>query len=130
MRYVRFVVAAPDPTSQVRQGVFQAAADLRDEGVLAEAEQLALERAIAWFSKHLKKPERFSRKRNAAHRDTRGIAWFKDTAGEPLRRIRELVAILEEHGRPVTMLTSLRPGYVVYEDEFQVVAEPFAETDV
>lgn len=130
MRYVRFVIAAPDPTSQVRQGVFQAAADLRDEGVLAEAEVLALERAIAWFSKHLKKPERFSRKRNAYHRDARGIAWFKDTATEPLRRIREVVAILEEHGRPVTMLTSLRPGYVVYEDEFQVVAEPFAETDV
>ena len=81
-----------------------------------------------WFSDNLEKPERFSRKRNSYHRDQRAIAWFKDTAAEHLRRIRELVSILEAHGRPVSMLTSARPGYVVYEDEHQVVAEPFAET--
>ena len=128
MRFVRFVIESPDPTSQVRQGVFQAAADLRDDGELSSAEALVLRDALAWFSDNLEKPERFSRKRNSYHRDQRAIAWFKDTATEHLERIRELVAILEAHGRPVSMLTSARPGYVVYEDEHQVVAEPFAET--
>jgi len=36
--------------------------------------------------------------------------------------------ILEKYGHPVTMLTETRVGYVVYEDEFQVVAEPFSDT--
>jgi hypothetical protein len=35
---------------------------------------------------------------------------------------------LEKFGHPVTMLTESRIGYVVYEDELQVVAEPFSDT--
>ena len=42
--------------------------------------------------------------------------------------IRGLVAILQNHGIPVRMLKADRVGYVVYEDEYQVVAEPFADT--
>jgi hypothetical protein len=36
--------------------------------------------------------------------------------------------ILEKYGHPVTMLTKTRVGYVVCEDELQVVAEPFSDT--
>jgi hypothetical protein len=36
--------------------------------------------------------------------------------------------ILEEHGIPAEVIETERPGYVVYEDEFQLIAEPFAET--
>jgi hypothetical protein len=39
-----------------------------------------------------------------------------------------MVAILQNHGIPVRMLKADRIGYVVYEDEYQVVAEPFADT--
>ena len=39
--------------------------------------------------------------------------------------MRELAAILEENGYIVSQVTSKRPGYVVFEDEHQVVAEPF-----
>lgn len=38
---------------------------------------------------------------------------------------RELAAILEAHDIRTEMITTERPGYVVYEDTFQVVAEPF-----
>jgi hypothetical protein len=61
-------------------------------------------------------------------RGYKAISWFKDTAKEHLARARELVAILENHGLVVTMLKAERVGYVVYEDDFQIVAEPFAET--
>jgi len=37
--------------------------------------------------------------------------------------IRDLVALLEEHGVPVRMLRSSNPGRVVYEDEYQIVVE-------
>lgn len=129
MRFIRFVVAAPDSTSQTRQGVFQAAADLCDKGALSEPERQLLGVVSKWFDKNLSEPQRSSRKRNAYHRDQRCIAWFKDSAAEHLLRIREIVAILEEHGSKVSMLETQRPGYIVYEDEFQVVAEPFAETE-
>ena len=41
----------------------------------------------------------------------------------------ELAAILEAHNVIVDVIQTPRPGYVVYEDEFQVTAKPFFETD-
>jgi hypothetical protein len=66
---------------------------------------------------------RFYRKKNKA------ICWFKHTASEHLARVRELAAILDNHGVPVRTLKAKRVGYVVYEDEYQIVAEPFADTE-
>jgi hypothetical protein len=40
-----------------------------------------------------------------------------------------MVAILENHDVWIEMLKTERPGYVVYKDEFQVVAEPFADSN-
>jgi hypothetical protein len=39
-----------------------------------------------------------------------------------------MVAILENHDIWVETLITARPGYVVYKDEFQVVAEPFSDS--
>jgi hypothetical protein len=33
----------------------------------------------------------------------------------------------QQHGISVRMLKASRVGYIVYEDEFQIVAEPFAD---
>jgi len=52
-------------------------------------------------------------------------SWFKNNAKDHLAHIRDLVAILQNHGIAVRMLKTDRVGYVVYEDEFQIVAEPF-----
>ena len=57
----------------------------------------------------------------------RAISWFRDSAREHIAWIRGLVAILENHGVAVQMLKSNHVGYIVYEDEYQVVAEPFAD---
>lgn len=42
--------------------------------------------------------------------------------------MREVGEILARHGHRVEMLKESRPGYLVYEDEFQVVVEPFADS--
>jgi hypothetical protein len=42
--------------------------------------------------------------------------------------MREFQAVLESYDILVEMLRERRPGYVVYEDEHQVVAYPFSET--
>jgi hypothetical protein len=39
--------------------------------------------------------------------------------------MRALIVILEENGYRVSQITTKRPGYVVFEDDHQVVAEPF-----
>jgi hypothetical protein len=56
-----------------------------------------------------------------------GISWFKATAEEHISKIRELIALLENHGVRVEMIKTTRPGYVIYEDNFQIVAVPFAD---
>jgi hypothetical protein len=38
-----------------------------------------------------------------------------------------MVAILEERGVFIRTIKSERPGYVLYGDEFQVLAYPFAD---
>jgi hypothetical protein len=40
----------------------------------------------------------------------------------------ELRRVLEDYGRIVHVVREDRIGYVVYEDDVQVIAEPFAET--
>ena len=59
---------------------------------------------------------------------SRGISWFKDTAHVHIANIREMASILQRHGIPVTMLKAKRIGYVVYEDEYQILSEPFSDT--
>jgi hypothetical protein len=60
-------------------------------------------------------------------RRTKRFRGSKDSAHKHLAQIREMIAILQNHDVAVRMLKSRRVGYVVYEDEYQVVAEPFAD---
>jgi hypothetical protein len=122
------VVAAKHRDSGVREGVFQVARRLARSGTLSRPEQTRLDDLRTWFGKHLKVPERFTRTRNASHKKIRGIAWFKDTAGDYLTRMRELARILVENDILVEVIETDRPGYVTYEDEIQLVAEPFSDT--
>lgn len=66
-------------------------------------------------------------KDGAPGKKSKAISWFKDSAHEHTARVRSLVAILRHHEVAVRMLRADRVGYVVYEDEYQIVAEPFAE---
>ena len=127
MPYVRFVVAHNDPDSQRRQGLFQAISDLEHDGVLLDHEQRAYDEVYRWFSQNLKKPTSLSRS-SKTNAKAVAISWFKDNAIEHIRKIRQLCHILESHDVPTQMILTDRPGYVVYEDDFQIAAEPFCET--
>jgi len=126
--YLRFVVAEVDPDSGRELGVFQAVQLLREKGQLDPHEEEQHDRIVKWFDDHLEKPTRFTASKPPFHRKKKkAISWFKDTAHEHLARMRLWVAILHNHAIPVRMLKAERVGYVVYEDEHQVVAEPFAK---
>jgi hypothetical protein len=125
--FVRFVTGRVDADSGRRQGVFQAAYHLRTHGTLASFERDRLTAALDWFDEHLSKSSRLSRSRRP-HRHAQAICWFKADAKQHLARIREIQHILDRHGVMVDMITSRRPGYIVYEDHAQVAAYPFNDT--
>ena len=54
-----------------------------------------------------------------------GICWFKTGSTEHISRIWEMVNVLERNGIYVRKIRTDKPGYVIYEDEWQLVAEPF-----
>ena len=122
--YVRFVTTKQHPDTGVQMGIMQTRLLMPRYGHVAEWDEVRLAALKEWFNENLPKPTRVARSRrpNGHHA---AISWFKSTAVEHIARARELAALLEEYGTPTRMLTTDRPGYVVYEDEFQIVAEPF-----
>jgi hypothetical protein len=125
--YLRFVVAEFDEDSERELGVFHAVRNLREKGRLFPYEEEQHDLIREWFNENLEKPSRFTSSKPPFYRKkNRAISWFKDSALEHLNRIRSLVAILENHGVFVQMLKTDRVGYIVYEDDYQIVAEPFS----
>jgi len=125
--YLRFVVAERDDSSQQPRGIFQALYRLRRAGELAAHEEAWFAETEDWFADHLERPRRLSETRRPNAPD-RAISWLKASAVEHVSRMRDLVALLEHKGVSVQELRTVRPGYVVYEDEFQVATLPFADT--
>lgn len=125
--YIRFVVHLKDEDSGKRQGVFQTLVEVREAGLLYDYEVERVKEIHTWFNNNLDKPLAFTRS-SKPHASNKAISWYKDSANEHIAHMRELGAILEGHGIEVLMLQTERPGYIVYEDEHQITAEPFAET--
>jgi hypothetical protein len=120
--YVRFVIGRQDEDSHVEQGIFQAAAGALECRTITGSDADELNELRSWFSDNLEKPTSFGRGSLS-----RGICWFRTDASEHISRMWEMVRILERNGIFVTKIRTDRPGYVVYEDEWQIVAEPFTK---
>jgi len=128
LKYLRFVVPEIDEDSGCELGVFHAVWNLREQGKLSEYEENEYDSIRAWFNAHLERPTRFTASKPPYYRkQNKAISWFKESAKQHLARVRSLVAILQNHDVPVRMVKSDRVGYIVYEDEFQIVAEPFSD---
>ncbi len=125
--YLRFVVHDIHEDSQRELRVFQAVYNLRKRDELYPHEEEEVARISKWFDKNLQEPTKFTASKPPFYRkQSKAICWFKDGAHEHLAQIRSFIAILENHGVSVRTLKTERVGYVVYEDKYQIVAEPFA----
>jgi hypothetical protein len=127
MALVRFVVLTKDEDSQKRQGLFQAIADLDDSGMLHAHEQVTRDEIKKWFSSNLERPSKFARSSKPYAKNV-AISWFKDTATEHIQMMHRLTHVLRAHGVHVEIIKTDRPGYVVYQDEYQVTAVPFGDS--
>ncbi|WP_146035703.1 hypothetical protein [Methylopila sp. Yamaguchi] len=125
---MRFVTHKKDPRSGRRQGLFAAARDLRESGRLSLWDEQRLDALREWFADNLPVPNRFSVSARP-NRKSQAISWFKSTSKDSIAHIRDYAAVLEEYGVLVEMIQTARPGFVVYEDPYQIVAYPFADTD-
>jgi len=122
--FIRFVSGDTDEDSHVATGLFGAAAELRWSETLPEYEFDALIELRDWFNANLESPfDYLSRTR----RHERAVCWFRSTAYEHLARAWDLVTILERNDVLIWTIKSQRTGFVYYEDEAQVFAEPFAD---
>jgi len=118
--YIRFVIGRKDDESHVEQGIFQAAARALERQDITGSDADELNELRGWFSENLDRPTSFGRNKLRL-----GICWFKTGSTEHISRIWEMVRILERNGIYVKKIKTDRPGYVIYEDEWQLVAEPF-----
>jgi hypothetical protein len=120
--FLRFVVGTEAENAYWLTGLFTVARKLRDEGQLYAYESDWLEEIFEWFNAHLPCPP-FDRKRRSGEWTADAVSWFRDDAGEPVKHMWELVALLQEHGVQVRVVKTDKPGKIVYADECQVVAE-------
>lgn len=125
--YLRFVIPQYDMDSGRRQGLFQALAGMEEKGLLDRDTQARYRVANDWFRRNLPTPSSFTRS-TKPHAKNVALSWFKDSAVQHIGVMRELVGILAAHDVVVQVLKTEQPGYVVYQDEFQVAAEPFSGT--
>ena len=127
MSYVRFVIARRDEDTDQQMGIFMALYELEKSGELTAYEIDWFASIERWFDTNLKRPSNFawSSRPNAPRR---AITWMKTSARDHVARMRELVHLLRHKEIGVDELRTDKPGYVVYEDEFQVTAIPFSDT--
>ena len=123
-------MSSEHPDSGVADGLFGAAYAVRDAQETSLIDRDCLTDHLAWFVQNLPIPKRFNRSTSKGYfrRNTKGIAWFRDDAGEHISRMHEMKRIVEANGHLVHIVREDRVGYVVYEDDVQVIAEPFADT--
>ncbi len=120
--FLRFVVGADSENAAWLTGVITMARILRDEGELYGYEADLLKATFDWLNRNLPCPP-FGEKLGSGEWTPDAVCWFREDAREAVGRLWDIVAILREHGVPVRLVSAERPGKIVYEDAWQVVAE-------
>jgi len=125
--YLRFVPETDDPNSEYVWSFFGALGHLMETGTLSDYERQRLSELDEWFNVNLKEPTRLARSPRY-DAEKKAICWFKADAHECINNLREVATILDGHDLPIRMIKSQKPGYIVYEDPYQVAAVPYRGT--
>ena len=129
--YLRFVTERRTDHGHGREGFFQATYAVWRNPETPTFSAPELRRLLDWFDANLEAPDRLSRSRHKRGKDAgarTALSWFTPQATEHITKAYEIAAIIREYGYSVTVLKTDRPGFVVFRDRWQVVAEPFADT--
>lgn len=125
--FIRFVTDRLDEDTGAPSGVFAVAYQLLRSDEVDDYYRTEIRTSLDWFESHLPIPARFRRSRRPNRQD-RGICWFKTEASECMGNVRYLVQLVQEQDIAVREVMTDTPGYRIYEDDCQIVAEPFSST--
>lgn len=123
MKYVRFQGLEKTEGIASRRGIFQLAYQLKRSPEILPYHDRELRQNLSWLETHLDAPDILNKSKHFS-----AICWFKDTAIEPLERVRAIKFVLEQYGIWVDQITTQKPGQIIYQDEWQVVAKPWRNT--
>jgi hypothetical protein len=123
--YIRFVCYRLVESQRQRLGLFQALDEARDCDFAPSWALRQLGKVSDWFKHNLTVPSQFSRG-GWKGRGQPGLSWFKPVAKEHIRQMHQLKLALEACGVHVDILTTRNPGQVIWQDQYQLVAEPGA----
>lgn len=122
--YIRLSWKRSDCRYHIETGVFHTAGRLRRACETTYTDEDRLHSILKWMGRNLPAP----RDLNSVH----SIFWFKASvmSSEPelWRRIVELKELLGKYGYDIGYHQTRRPGYIVYEDYFQIAAVPFKDS--
>lgn len=123
--YLRFIGPWASNMRDIDFGLFQTAFICRDENLLPDYLLSPLMNEVDWFKENLPSPDE-------VHFDWRGrnvgICWFKSDAKSMIRRARRMVRICQAGDIWITQCRTTRPGHILYQDDFQIVAKPTQQT--
>ena len=124
--YIRFVSPHRDRVARVETGIFGAAYEV-DYTPWRFADQpwhvAALRRELDWFARALKAPDRLHlRPGRKGFRS--GFCWFRPEAQDHIAHARHMAWVLGELGRPIAEIRSRKPGTILWQDRYQIVALP------
>lgn len=125
---LRFVAHSVHPPFGHRSGVLKIAYELRKTLPPATPGLADVMDQLKWFEANLAIPTRFTTSRHPRAKET-AISWVKSGAREHVQRLRLLADLVEEIGQvAIEQIRTDRPGYIVFEDDHQIVALPYADT--
>jgi hypothetical protein len=122
--FIRFITQFINQYGETDTGLFSALRFVREHSLTQDEEVKELKDLRNWFNENLQVPDRFS---NAANKKPASISlsWFKDSAKNHIKKIYAIIEILEKYGIIIETVTTKNPGYIIYEDDYQVSAIPF-----
>jgi|TARA_B110000967_G_scaffold181779_1_gene199232 hypothetical protein len=121
--YLRFITEFTNEWNESDTGVFQAIKFLINNEQTFEYDRERLKEIRKWFNLELEKPKKFNKHSNR-HKTEIAISWFKDSATKHIEKMYDMIPILENYNLQVKVIKRENPGYIVYQDEFQVVTLP------
>jgi hypothetical protein len=123
--YLRFVSPLRSDEHGGYLGIFQAAFECRDDEFQPYYLTDIIREEIEWFKKHLPSPDsHVFDVRGRCWKAALGICWFRSEARAMIAHAFTVRAILEECGYPIKTIGTRKPGDILYEDDFQIVAKP------
>jgi hypothetical protein len=123
---IRFVTQQRHPPHGNRAGIFREAYRLWHDDTLPAETRADLRTLLDWFNTHLERPQRLAAS-PAPYAGRTAIPWLRESASHHVAQLRRLADLIGEAGVVVEEINTTRPGYIVYRDAYQVMAQPFTD---